>query len=276
MDDPRFLVTRYANGSAGKFFLTLMMSSRSVAHFDSDVEQNKTSIACYDYVRSHFVKETSQWLKYEPKHSDAWNLHQVSTNYARGDELTSSEFLKISKNDATQHFWNSVASKKLVPFAWHKSSVPDFFKYSKFITIIIDPDAVKWFHRARWYKQYGLINNAIHVKEQDPSYNSPKLKSYYDQFGAKYLINQSPYSFIKENIINDPKKKLFQDTNAFINQPVDQTFVNLSDILHIDRCIKKVIQICNKFNIDLIPEKLIVDSHAHWLSCHHFKYNPII
>ena len=275
MNNPQFLIARYANGSAGKFFLTLLMSSKSVAHFDPDVEQNKSNITCLDYIRSHFVTDVDNWLRYEPKHSDAWNLHQISSNYPRGDNLTASEFLKICKQDATQHFWNSVDNKKLIPFVWNKLAVPEFFKHSKFITIIIDPDAVKWFHRARWYKQFGTLGSAIHIKEQDPSYNSSKLKMYYDQFGAKHLVDQHPYTFIKENIINDPKKKLFQNATAFVDDELEtQEFVNLSDILHVDNCIKKVRQICSKFNIDSISEDLIIDSHAHWLSCHNFKYTP--
>lgn len=274
MDSPKFLVTRYANGSAGKFLLTLLMSSKSVAHFDPDVEKNKTTIKCVNYVQSHFVKEINQWLKYEPKHSDAWNLHQISSNYSRGDNLTESEFLKISKTNATQHFWSSVANKKLIPFIWHKSLVPEFFKHSKFITIIIDPASVKWFHRARWYKHYGMSEGMIHIKEHDPLYNSPKLKTYYDQFGEQYLTHKHPYTFIKENIINDPKKKIFQHTDLFVDESMNQEFVNLSDILHVDKCIAKVTQICNKFDIDPISEELIIDSHAHWLSCHNFKYTP--
>jgi hypothetical protein len=274
MDSPQFLVTRYANGSAGKFFLTLLMSSESVAHFDPVVEQHKTATACVNYTQSHFVSNITDWLKHEPKHSDAWNLHQISSNYPRGDSLSESEFLHIAKSDATQHFWNSVANKKLIPFIWHKSSIPEFFKHSKFITILIDPAAVKWFHRARWHKQYGLVNESIHIKERDPSYNSAKLKMYYEQFGTEYLVEQHPYSFIKQNIINDPKKKLFQTTDAFVTDSNAQEFVALSDILHVDRCINKVIQICNKFNIAPVSEQLIIDSHAHWLSCHNFKYTP--
>jgi len=274
MNKPQFLVARYANGSAGKFLLTLLMSSKSVAHFDPNIEQNKTTEACLDYVCSHFITNIGDWLKHEPKHSDAWNLHQVSANYSRGNSLTESEFLKISEQDATEHFWNSVTNKKLVPFVWHKLEVPEFFKHSKFITIVIDPAAVKWFHRARWYKQYGIIDNAIHIKEQDSSYNSAKLKMYYDQFGLKYITDQHPYTFIKKNIINDPKKKLFQNASTFVDTVESQVFVNLSEILHVDRCVEKITQICNTFNIDPVHKDLIVDSHAHWLSCHNFKHTP--
>jgi hypothetical protein len=274
MYNPQFLVTRYANGSAGKFFLTLLMSSKSVAHFDPDIEQNKTVTACVNYVQSHFVPNIGDWLKHEPKHSDAWNLHQISSNYPRGNDLTTTEFLKISKQDATQHFWSSVASKKLIPFVWNKFLIPEFFEHSKFITIIIDPDSVKWFHRARWYKHYGMSKDTIHIKEHDPLYNSPKLKMYYEQFGEQYLTNQHPCTFIKENIINDPKKKIFQQANLFVNESIDQEFVNLSDILHVDKCVNKIAQICNKFEIDPVSEELIIDSHAHWLSCHNFKYTP--
>lgn len=273
-DQPNFLVVRYANGSAGKFLLTVLMASKSVAHFDSAIETNKSDNLCVDYVHQHFSPDIANWLKTEPKHSDAWNLHHVSSNYPRGDDLSQQEFFNAAKLNATEHFWNSVQNDKLIPFIWHKQSVPVFFGQSKFVTIVIDPQSVKWFHRARWYKQYAALNGGVHIKELDPSYNSAKLTQYYQQFSAKYLIDQKPVSFIKTNIIKDPKKILFQNIDNFIDQPPAQFFLNLSDILSPSRCVDKINELCKTFGIVPISESLIIDCHRHWLSCHNFKYTP--
>jgi hypothetical protein len=273
MSNPQFLIARYANGSAGKFLINLLMSSPSVAHFDSMIEQNKTEANCLRYTQEHFVNRLSEWLINEPKHSEAWNLHHVSSNYARGDDLTTDDFLHQAKQNATEYFWNSVDSNKHIPFVWHKVVVPEFFQSAKFVTIIIDPGAVKWYHRARWYKQYGIINNMIHIREEDPTYNNAKLKMYYDQFNNSYQVDQPPYSFIKQNILNNPKKRLFQNDNAFIDQSVAQEFINLSDILNVDRLIDRVNQICDRFELLPVSESHMINSHRHWIDCHNFKYS---
>lgn len=273
MNDPKFLIVRYANGSAGKFLTTLLMASKSVAHFDQSVENNKTDSACLNYVKSHFVSNLNDWLTYEPKHTDAWNLHHISSNYPRGEELSIKQFLAIAKNDATLHFWNSVSKNKFIPFIWHKTSTPDFFKNSKFITILLDSESLKWYHRARWYKQYSVRGNKIHLNEQDPKFNTSKLNKYYDQFKNEMDVEQSVFSFIKQNILKDHKKYLFQNHDTFANQPITQEFINLSDILDVERCISKINHICNTYALDLISADLIRRCHSHWSSCHLFKYS---
>jgi hypothetical protein len=272
VNNPKFLIVRYANGSAGKFLTSLLMSSTSVSHFDSNVENNKTDDACLNYIQTHFVKNLNNWLVHEPKHTDAWNLHHVSSNYPRGDNLTNDQFLSIAKTDATSYFWKSVSDNKVIPFIWHKSSVPDFFKNAKFITIILDQKSIKWYHRARWYKQYSLVNGKIHLNEHDPNFNSSKLNKYYEQFKNVVDVDSSVYSFIKHNIIRDNKKKLFQTTDTFAQQSIDQEFINLSDILDVNRCITRLNQICNNYKLDLISPDLIRQGHTHWSNCHTFKY----
>lgn len=245
-----------------------------MAHFDTTVEANKTDSHCLNYVRQHFSSDIANWLKIEPKPSDAWNLHHVSSNYPRGDDLTQEEFLRVAQSDATDHFWQCVNNEKLIPFVWHKKSVPVFFDQSKFVTIIVDPQSVKWFHRARWHKHYAALNGGVHIKELDPSYNSAKLTQYYQQFSAKHLIDQKPVSFIKTNILRDPKKILFQHSANFVQQKPLQIFLNLSDILSPDRCVDTVNTLCNQLAIESVSESLIIDCHRHWLSCHNFKYTP--
>lgn len=276
MNSPQFLIVRYANGSAGKFLTSLLMSSASVAHFDADIENNKTDDKCLDYIKTHFVKNLDHWLKFEPKHTDAWNLHHISSNYSRGEDLTSAEFLAKSCANATDHFWSSVNKNKCIPLIWHKNTIPEFFKTAKFITIIIDQLSIKWYHRARWYKQYSVVNNKIHLKEHDPAFNTNAVSKYYAQFKNQVDINQSVRSFIKENIIKDPKTKLFQSTDAFIDQSIDQKFINLSDILTVDKCISQLDQICNYYKLTPISENLIRNGHNHWAQCHNFKYGGVL
>jgi hypothetical protein len=272
MIDPKFLIVRYANGAAGKFLTTLLMSSESVAHFDPEVEQNKTAEACLTYAQGHFVPNTKEWLKYEPKHNEAWNLHHISSNYLRGEELSNTEFLQVTKQNATEYFWKCVDQQKLISVAWHKLSVPEFFKSAKFITIILDDASIKWYHRARWYKEYGIKDGLIHIKQHDPSYNNSNLKVYYDRYHNPYQVDQHPYSFIKENIINSETKKLFKNQQLFADQPVSQEFINLSSILDLDQCIESVNRICKNFGLGPIHTDIIVNNHRHWISCHNFKY----
>jgi hypothetical protein len=273
MLNPDFLVVRYAPGAAGKFLTSLLMASHSVAHFDKNIEHNKNSTQCIDYFHQHFPNVIGDWLKYEPKHTDAWNLNFLSMTYPRNDTLSQLEFNKMAVDNGSQYFWESVTQNKLIPWTTNKNTVPDFFKYSKFVTILIDEKSVKWYHRAKWYKHYAIEYGRIYNKTSDPQFHSQTMHQYYEKFKHenKIFVDESFQSFVRTNIIKNPIKYIFMDKSNF-NQPVDQVFVNLSDLLSVEKCIEAVNQICKEFSLYPVPRDVIIEGHRHWASCHDFKY----
>ena len=262
----KFLLVRYAEGSAGAFLSSVLSCSTSIAHSDALVEHNKTSDMCVEYIKSHYTNDMSNWLLREPKPQEAIGFHFISTRFDRGNHLTVEEFINLCKTDATPYFWESVNNNKIVPMLWHKKIVPIFFNNPMIVTIIVDDASAKWYHRALWYKKYGIKDGKIHIKADDPTYN-PNRAVYFKKFNNPYLLDISPYTFIKNNIINSPAKNLFS-SNVNFNDHTQ--FIKLLDILDENKFVAAINRICISFNLATVPTDIIRASHQHWISCHDF------
>ena len=272
--NPKFLVVRYAPGAAGKFLTSLLMSSPSLAHWDQQVELDKSVIGCNQYIQNHFPHNIGDWLQHEPRHTDAWNLHFISMTWPRNDDLSQCKFNALAKEHGSKYFWESVDQGKLIPFTTNKNTVPDFFKDSLFVTVLLDLDAVKWYHRAKWYKHYEVQHGKVYNKTLDSKFHNPVMKQYYDRYSSenKMHVEEKFSSFVRHNIINNPVKHLFMDVDNF-KQDIAQVIISLSDILHLDRCILQVDKICKELNLLPVPKDVIISGHRHWSSCHEFKYS---
>jgi hypothetical protein len=269
LKSPKFLVVQYAPGSAGKFLLSLLMSSDSVSHFDPTVSQNKTANSCVQYIRDHFTGNISDWIKFEPNHVNAWNLHFISTKYPRGDDLTMQDFERLAQSEASEHFWNEVDSNKIIAMPWHKCNIPGFFQDSKLVAVMIDKKAEKWFHRALWEKLYGCKNGMIHLKMNDPDFNLP-MKEYFKKFNNPVYTDEKFYSFVKREILMNNSKAQFSLSNNFAASE-NRIFINLSDLLSLPGCTRAVHKICQSFGLAAIPDEIISAGWTHWFNCHNFK-----
>lgn len=268
--DPELLMIQFAPGGAGKFLSSLLMSSQSLAHFDSTVEHNKSPEACVDYIRTRFTPNFDRWMLTEPDHIGAWNLHFISSKYSRGDDLTQQEFLTLANQHATQHFCDSVNAGKIIPSVWHKNNTTDFLQTARFVTVILDPASIKWYHRAIWHKVYGIKNGRIHLKANDPDLH-PTMNAYHAKFKNPVYSDEPYYSFVKTNIINSDFKNNFLSRDNFPNHD-QHAFVNLSELLDTDACVGMIDRVCDQFDLVPVSRDIIATGHRHWMSCHDFKY----
>jgi len=262
---PKFLIVRYTHGSAGTFLTSILQSSLSVAHCDPEVAANRNKENYLRFIKKHFTKDMYHWLANEPRPQNVFNLHFISARFPRGDNLSSEEFLKLCQSDASERFWQAVDNNQSIPMIWCKKFIPAFFDNPKVVTIIIDKKANKWFHRALWYKKYGIRDQKIHLKDDDPYFN-PCRAEHYKKFNNPYLLDQHPISFIKKNIIKSEEKKLFSDAENF-NDVECGEHVFLSEILDEDLLVKAVNRICKNLNLLPIDEGIIRDLFRHWSSC---------
>lgn len=266
-----FLLVRHAPGGAGRFLIATLMASKSIAHFDPAIENNKTDQKCLDYLKDRFTINLDDWLKKEPNPVDAWNLHFVSSKYTRGETLTVDEFVQNALSDGTEHFKNSINQNKLISLSWLKTTEPEYFAQAKNIIILIDPESIKWLHRANWYKHYSFTENGIHIKINDPIYYNNSMSSYAKKFNNPTYCNDHPYSFIKKNIINCKFKKLFSDIDNFKNLH-NKCFINLSSMLSEDSFVNTIDRITSDIKINTINQDFLRAAHNHWINCHSFKY----
>lgn len=268
--DPKFLMVQFAPGGAGKFLSSLLMSSTSLAHFDPTVQMAKSVDNCINYIRNHFTSDIDKWILQEPNHVAAWNLHFISSKYSRGDDLTPDQFVKLAETNASDHFCQSVNADKIIPSIWHKINTPAFFNDAMFVTVILDKSSLKWYHRSIWYKLFGSKNGKIHLKANDPELNPP-MRAYFEKYKNPIYSDEPFYSFVKNNIVNNQFKSKFMTTDSFINHK-QHAFINLSELLDTEMCIKMIDRVCRQFNLDPVPTDIIRQGHKHWMSCHNFKY----
>jgi hypothetical protein len=270
---PRFLLVQYAPGSAGRFLISLLMGSKDVAHYDPVIDHNKTIAGCTSYIEKHFIRQIGDWLKHEPSPHNTWNLHFISTKYSRGNDMSYDQFMLQAKQEASSYFWKQVVEQKIIVTPWHNTVIPDFYKDSKIVTILIDKNSEKWFHRAVWAKLYGIKDGRIHLKMHDPDFNPP-MQQYFKKFNNPIYNDERFFKFAKEKILKDTFKTEYMDQNNFMPN-INQAFINLSDLLSVDSCVANVNRVCQELKIDQIPEEIIRNGQMHWASCHLFKYNNI-
>jgi len=271
MNNPKFIVVKYPPGGAGKFLISIIMSSRDVAHYDPDVENDKTPENCIAYIRNSFTPMIKNWMLNEPNDKFTWNTTFYSNKYARGNDLTLDEFVERAKTTCTEHFHNCVSKNKFIPLVWHKVNTAPFFADSKVLFIRVDNSAEKWHHRALWNKLYGTKNGKIHLKINDPEYNLP-MKEIMSKFKNPIYSEDTFYTFAKKNIINNEFAIPFSKDKEIVPQP-NQKIIKLSDILNSSLFHSLAADIFKFLEIEPADEKVLKFAHAHWCSCHLFKYS---
>lgn len=267
----KFILIQHAQGSAGKFLSTLLMCSKSVAHYDPVVEQNKNQTSLLEYNRRHFTKDIAHWLKFEPKPNEAWNLHFVSPLYERGQNLSCDEFEELASQHGSDHYHRCVRNSLWICQTWHKIEIPKYFQCCPKIAVIIDDKSIKWFHRALWHKHYGLTNGFIHRKNHDPDFNTGIMKRYYDQYQNTIFEDRSVRTFLREEIVKNSQKKLFSDRENFSQQ--DHLRIELSSILDATQIVNTAQIMYDYIGLGPVDSNLIWALHDQWKTCHDFKYN---
>jgi hypothetical protein len=268
---PEFLVVQFAPGSAGKFVMSVLMRSPRVAHFDATVEADKTDYRCLQYIKHAFRGDFDRWILHEPQHAMAWNLHFISAKYPRGDDLTVQQFFDQADQDATQHFVDSVNAGQLIPIARHKTTQTEFFASSKFVTIRLDANSLRWYHRAYWSKLFGLRQGKIYLKENDPALNVA-MQSYIASYQNPIYVEQSPFAFLRHNVINNKYKTVFANVNSAALGNNNIT-LDLSTVLSESSFVTAVSMLAHTLDLGEIPKSFVRLAHQHWKSCHGFKHS---
>lgn len=270
---PKFLVFRYAHGAAGKFLLSLFTLHQKVAHPDETVQKNKTKSTHWPWFQSSFQSELKFWLEHEPNPNRVWNFYFVSNTYERGNHYSNEEFLQECKNHATDFFWQCTDQQLLIPVTWHKQFVPDYYKNSHFVTVIIDEDSKKWFHRALWYKHFDYQNNELIFKQHNVSKYSNESRAFYKQFKNKTSEQGHFIGLAKKYILKSRWIEEFGSQEQFDQPGISQVFLNLSELLDENKCCAMVDRVCDHIGIERLDHSVVKQYQKHWKSCHGFKYS---
>lgn len=261
---PDFLTVNFAEGSAGKFLISLLMSSDSAAHYDPTVITNQDKI---NYIKKTFVPDLSQWLLHEPSDKLAWNINFVSNIYPRGNELSVEEFDRLSRVHCTKHFHNSVALGKKIIIPWHKKVFPLYLGNDS-VSINIDKPSMRWFVKAAWSKHYAIVDDRIHLKKHDPKF--------YQSDSSRHLIYNNPvyldkslFSFLKNDIYKSEQTLFFSDRNQ-LRTMGSKFIIELGDLLELERLESKLKEICETFDLVPVDRSIVVAGFSHWRSLHEY------
>ena len=278
----KFLIIRFAPGSGGKFLSTLLQCSKSVHAWDEELVIAKKENDHHKIVRyfaSKFTTNFKDWQKNEPE--IPYQTDFVSNRFSRGDNITFEQAQKLLVNDSKYQtdFHNHgqlvlILNKSQIPaWLWGRSNV---------VNIVIDTkDSKKWFHRARFQKQFiKTTNNSYIIKQEHEHFCSPKRSKLASQFDNEKVFYGSWYSFAKKYIINDPIGKLFSVRSSIVSHPtnvnVNNFFFDLSTYLDSGEFVEKFQELCDQIDLESIPHALVLEIIKHYQSLHQPKLNSIV
>lgn len=242
----RWIILQYRPGSGGKFLSAALMSLDRVAHWDRRVEQGELSFeewAATQWQWQH--TEHHKWLAYEPLHE--WDIRFFSRTFARGEDLSLSEYNKLISETASEYFKQVWQSDKLILDFIHKPTLPLWWEDSYCIKL----DAIQ---ECSIYRK--LLLSKIYPYNQEtgmgmfmmdhpfPENASPNARIYKNQYEfGPFETEDKWYQHIWEN-----------DTR--LNFKIEQPDIMLDDLLNFDRLEKYVMQVATDLNSSYNPKNL--------------------
>lgn len=278
----KFLIVRFAPGSGGKFLATMLQCSQSVHAWDKELvlaKQRNDTAKILQYFASKFTTNFKDWQKNEPE--VPYQTDFVSNRFSRGDDITFDQAQELLINDS--QYLQDLKSEGLILLISNKSQIPAWMQgRAKVVNILIDSkDSKKWFHKARFAKQFIKNNdNSYIVKQEHENFCSPKRAKLAAQFNNEKIFHGSWHSFAKKYIINDPIGKLFTTEKSILAHPTNTTvenfFFNLSAYLDCNTFVSKFQNLCKELDIEQVPESLAVLIIKHYQSLHSPRLNKTI
>jgi hypothetical protein len=261
-----FFLINFPQGAAGKFISSVLMASPSIAHYEPNIQYNKTPDQCLLYVKSSFTNNFKNWIATEPSHAKAWNLHFVSSKYPRGDNLTPDEFVHQCNLYGLDYFKNMINDGKYILFPWHKTTIPEFFENANKLTVLVDHKSYEWFDQSLWLKHHDVKDKQvvllIHSWQQNQA-----MKKYFDKFQNPMHSEEPVDEFYQNHIVNNVDKKLFDVATKFDDRK-NNICVNLSSILDTDLFLEFILALEGKFGLESIDKDFVVRAHQYWRQLH--------
>lgn len=272
MTYPNFLVIRFPVGAAGNFLSSCLQCSQGVGHWNPNLEFSKPNVDWLNYFKQVFQPNYEDWFKNEPSIKYSLGVKEIySAYYDRGSTLNEEEFLEAEKK-CSDHYHSLKKENKYIPVFWHKQFFPLYYSNATFVDVFLDNDSLKWYDKSHYYKHYKIeyensqykVYNKRHLPGTTPKSftGSNQYITYYDSF----------YRFAKEEIFNNPHRKLFMDKTIFDDYSNDRPryTLTLSDILDRNKFLENYYKICELINVSPLSTFEITNLHQHWLTCHDF------
>lgn len=272
MSEPRFLLTRFTHGSAGKFLSTVLQTSNNVDHWSAIVQAQKNTDLYTDvtleYVRRSFQKDHRQYLRSEPM--VPYNTDLYSTGYERGNDVKIDQYIENAKLKSDSRTIQALENNMLMNLVLNKPTVPAFCKNSKSIIITVTSEREKsWLFKTLWSKHFLETDNHIHYIPSDPMLCNFSSLPAVLKFKNQYIFPTShKEQLFRQYVVNNSTNAWYFDPERFIDYDLSHgltsKFIRLADILDKDKFLIEIDQIFDFFNLGTPDIKLISNVHNIW------------
>jgi hypothetical protein len=273
MSNPKFILTRFTHGSAGKFLSTMLQTSDNIDHWSAVVQScKKTKIytaVSVEYVKRSFPKEHCRHLRSEPM--IPYNSDLYSVGYSRGNEVTIDQYVSNAVIKHDYRLMSCIDQNRLINLAFHKPNIPIFCQGSQAVTITVTTDKEKqWLYQTLWSKHFLETGTEIRHLPSDPEYCSfqsvPTVLEFNNQY--RYSLDKKEQLY-KNYVLNshtnswyfEPEKfKIFDQQHGIQN-----IFLPLAELLCHDKFKIMIPKLFKKLGLETKQTKLVNDLHKIWL-----------
>lgn len=274
MSKPKFIITRFTHGSAGKFLSTILQTSDKIDHWSVVVQAQKNTKlidpVTLEYINRSFPKDHSQHLRAEPM--VPYNTDLYSVSYLRGDNVTLDQYVDYAQKKNDSRLFTTITNELLTNLVFHRSTLPKFCYASKAVTITVTTDEEKkWLFNTLWSKHFLEIKNKIYYIPSDPEYCNFQSLPAVLRFNNQYCfpMEQKKQLYQKYVVTNSNNSYYFNPerfTEVDNVNNIDNVFIKLSDILNADQFNSAISTIFAQLGLENCNSDLINQMHKIWLS----------
>jgi hypothetical protein len=271
---PKFIITRFTHGSAGKFLSTVLQTSDKIDHWSVVVQAQKNTKlvdpVTLEYVNRSFPKDHSQYLRAEPM--VPYNTDLYSVSYPRGNDVTLDQYVDYAQKKNDSRLLNCISQNLLVNLIFNKPTLPVFCQNNQAVTITVTTDKEKqWLFKTLWSKHFLETDTEIYYLPSDPEHCSFQSLATVLKFDNQYRFPISQKNQLyQEYVINNYTNSYYFNPEKFtefdVANNIDNVFIKLSDILSADRFNSVIPTVFSQLGLENPSSTIISQMHKIWLS----------
>jgi hypothetical protein len=274
MSNPKFILTRFTHGAAGKFLSTVLQTSEKIDHWSAIIQQHKNTTLgdklTLEYTNRSFPIDKSRHLASEPM--VPYNTDLYSTSFPRGNDVTLGQYIENAKLKNDFRLLNNIDSAKLSNLIVNKPIVPVFCQSANVVTIIVTTsDEKEWLFKTLWSKHFLEMTTEIRYLPADPAHCSfqslPAILTFNNQYC--FPVENKPELY-HDYVVNNPTNDWYFNPGKFAEHDklaqLNNTFINLDEILVTAKFLYAITKIFDHHNLGTPNMELIQQMHQIWLS----------
>lgn len=275
MSKPKFILTRFTHGSAGKFLSSVLQTSNQVDHWSTIIQSNKQQpdlfkLLILQYTQRSFPADHAQYLRSEPM--VPYNIDLYSTGYPRGNDVTLEQYILNAQNKNDTRLLECIRLDLQTNLIFNKPQTPVFCDGSNVVTVTVtSQQEKKWLYSTLWSKHFLEDKGEIRYLPSDPDYCSfysliPVL-TYNNQYRFSLTDKKKLYN---DYVINNHTNSWYFDPAKFTDHDkthnLNNVFITLDEILLPTKFLSAIEKLFKHFDLGNPNLELISSMHQIWLN----------